>query len=52
MGTYGLGMGLTVYLLTSSKDLAEWVNRKFLSNRLSLGASKRAKWEIALGVAS
>ncbi|AMQ17842.1 cytochrome c biogenesis protein CcdA [Thermococcus peptonophilus] len=51
MGTYGLGMGLTVYLLTSSKDLAEWVNRKFLSNRLSLGASKRAKWEIALGVA-
>ncbi|MDI3476470.1 MAG: hypothetical protein PWQ79_2269 [Thermococcaceae archaeon] len=50
MGTYGLGMGLTVYLLTSSKDLAEWVNRKFLSNRLSLGASRRAKWEIALGV--
>ncbi|AAL80829.1 cytochrome C biogenesis protein [Pyrococcus furiosus DSM 3638] len=50
MGTYGLGMGLTVYLLTSSKDLAEWVNRKFLSNKLSLGASRSAKWEVTLGV--
>lgn len=50
MGTYGLGMGLTVYLLTSSKDLAEWVNRKFLSKKLSLEASKGAKWEVALGV--
>lgn len=50
MGTYGLGMGLTVYLLTASKDLGEWVNRKFLSGRLSLSDSKKAKWEMALGV--
>ncbi|AFL96041.1 cytochrome c-type biogenesis protein [Thermococcus cleftensis] len=49
MGTYGLGMGLTVYLLTASKDLGEWVNRKFLSNRLSLGGRGKARWEIVLG---
>jgi cytochrome c biogenesis protein CcdA len=49
MGTYGLGMGLTVYLLTASKDLGEWVNRKFLSNRLSLKRGSKAKWEIVLG---
>lgn len=49
MGTYGLGMGLTIYLLTSSKDLAEWVNRKFLSNKFSLERSKKAKWEVILG---
>nr|WP_324615371.1 cytochrome c biogenesis protein [Thermococcus thioreducens] len=50
MGTYGLGMGLTVYLLTASKDLGEWVNKKFLSGRLSLGGRSRARWEQALGV--
>ncbi|WP_342764492.1 cytochrome c biogenesis protein CcdA [Thermococcus sp. 21S9] len=50
MGTYGLGMGLTVYLLTASKDLGEWVNRKFLSGRLSLGGKGKARWEQALGV--
>ncbi|NJE00944.1 cytochrome c biogenesis protein [Thermococcus sp. JdF3] len=49
MGTYGLGMGLTVYLLTASKDLGEWVNRKVLSNRLSLKRGAKAKWEIVLG---
>ncbi len=50
MGTYGLGMGLTVYLLMASKDLGEWVNRKLLSGRLSLSGKGRAKWEIILGV--
>ena len=50
MGTYGLGMGLTVYLLMSSKDLGEWVNRKLLSGRLSLGGRKKARWEMALGI--
>lgn len=50
MGTYGLGMGLTVYLLTASKDLGEWVNRKLLSRKLTLGVRKKARWEIALGV--
>ncbi len=50
MGTYGLGMGLTVYLLTASKDLGEWVNRKLLSGRLSLSGRSRARWEQALGV--
>ncbi|NJE61157.1 cytochrome c biogenesis protein [Thermococcus sp. 21S7] len=50
MGTYGLGMGLTVYLLTASKDLGEWVNRKFLSGRLSLSGKGKARWEQALGV--
>ena len=50
MGTYGLGMGLTVYLLTASKDLGEWVNRKFLSGRLSLSGNGKARWEQALGV--
>ncbi|CAD5244438.1 cytochrome c biogenesis protein [Thermococcus camini] len=50
MGTYGLGMGLTVYLLTASKDLGEWVNKKFLSGRLSLSGRSRARWEQALGV--
>jgi len=50
MGTYGLGMGLTVYLLTASKDFGEWINRKFLSGRLSLGGKGRARWEIALGL--
>nr|WP_206203508.1 cytochrome c biogenesis protein [Thermococcus sp. M36] len=49
MGTYGLGMGLTVYLLTASKDLGEWVNRKLLSNRLSLSGRGKARWEIVLG---
>nr|WP_240921918.1 cytochrome c biogenesis protein CcdA [Thermococcus sp. ES12] len=49
MGTYGLGMGLTVYLLTASKDLGGWVNRKVLSNRLSLKRGAKAKWEIVLG---
>lgn len=50
MGTYGLGMGLTVYLLTESKELGGWVNRKFLSGRLSLSGGGKARWEIALGV--
>ncbi|KUH34513.1 cytochrome C biogenesis protein [Thermococcus celericrescens] len=50
MGTYGLGMGLTVYLLTASKDLAEWVKGKLLSGRLSLSGKGRARWEIVLGV--
>ena len=50
MGTYGLGMGLTVYLLTASKDLGEWVNKKFLSGRLSLSGNGRTGWETALGV--
>ena len=50
MGTYGLGMGLTVYLLMSSKDLGEWVNRKLLSGRLSIEGRKKAKWEIVLGI--
>nr|WP_206204280.1 cytochrome c biogenesis protein CcdA [Thermococcus sp. 18S1] len=50
MGTYGLGMGFTVYLLTASKDLGEWVNRKFLSGRLSLSGKGKARWEQALGV--
>ncbi|WP_457751668.1 urease accessory protein UreH domain-containing protein [Thermococcus sp.] len=50
MGTYGLGMGITVYLLTASKDLGEWVNRKFLSGRLSLSGKGKARWEQALGV--
>ncbi len=50
MGTYGLGMGLTVYLLMASKDLGEWVNRKLLSNRLSLSERGRARWEQVLGV--
>ncbi|NJE41930.1 cytochrome c biogenesis protein CcdA [Thermococcus sp. GR6] len=50
MGTYGLGMGLTVYLITTSKDLGDWINRKFLSGRISLGKSGKAKWERALGV--
>ncbi len=49
MGTYGLGMGLTIYLLTASKDLGEWVNRRFFSGKVSLGGSK-ARWEIALGI--
>ncbi|WP_148883625.1 cytochrome c biogenesis protein [Thermococcus aciditolerans] len=49
MGTYGLGMGLTVYLLTASKDLGEWVKGKFLSNRLSLSGKGKARWEIVLG---
>ena len=50
MGTYGLGMGLTVYLLTASKDLGEWVNRKFLSGKISLDRAKKARWELVLGV--
>ncbi len=51
MGTYGLGMGLTVYLLTESKELGGWVNRKFLSGgRLSLSGGGKVRWEIALGV--
>ncbi len=49
MGIYGLGMGLTIYLILSSKDFAEWINKKFLSNRLSLTESKKAKWEKILG---
>lgn len=49
MGIYGLGMGLTIYLILSSKDLAEWINGKFLSNRLSLTKEKKAKWEKILG---
>ena len=50
MGTYGLGMGLTVYLLTASKDLGDWVNRRLLSGRLSLSGKGRARWEIVLGM--
>lgn len=50
MGTYGLGMGLTVYLLTASKDLGEWVNRRFLSGKISLDRAKKARWELVLGV--
>ncbi|WP_297459623.1 cytochrome c biogenesis protein CcdA [Thermococcus sp.] len=50
MGTYGLGMGLTVYLLMSSKDLGEWVNRKLFSGKLGLEGRKKARWEVALGV--
>ncbi|ASJ01468.1 cytochrome C biogenesis protein [Thermococcus gorgonarius] len=49
MGTYGLGMGLTVYLITMSKDLGEWINRKLLSRGVSLGG-KSSKWELALGL--
>ncbi|WP_087036988.1 urease accessory protein UreH domain-containing protein [Thermococcus litoralis] len=50
MGIYGLGMGLTIYLILSSKDLADWINKKFLSNKLSLTREKKAKWEKILGV--
>ncbi|WP_297070148.1 cytochrome c biogenesis CcdA family protein, partial [Thermococcus sp.] len=50
MGTYGLGMGLTVYLLTASKEFGEWINRKLLSGKLSLSGSKKARWEMALGI--
>jgi len=50
MGIYGLGMGLTIYLILSSKDFAEWINKKFLSNRLSLTKEKKAKWEKILGI--
>ncbi|ASJ07297.1 cytochrome C biogenesis protein [Thermococcus pacificus] len=50
MGTYGLGMGLTVYLITMSKDLGEWINRKLLSRGVSLGG-KSSRWELALGLA-
>lgn len=50
MGTYGLGMGLTIYLILSSKDLAEWINEKFLSNRLSLNNGEKANWENILGI--
>ncbi|WP_048147780.1 cytochrome c biogenesis protein CcdA [Palaeococcus ferrophilus] len=49
MGTYGLGMGLTVYLITMSKDLGEWINRKLLSGRISVSAGS-SKWEVAIGV--
>ncbi|WP_338010725.1 urease accessory protein UreH domain-containing protein [Thermococcus litoralis] len=50
MGIYGLGMGLTIYLILSSKDFADWINKKFLSNRLSLTKEKKAKWEKILGI--
>ncbi|MPW38375.1 cytochrome c biogenesis protein [Thermococcus sp. 101 C5] len=50
MSIYGLGMGLTLYLILSSKDLAEWINGKLLSNRLSLTVEKKAKWEKILGI--
>ncbi|AIF69959.1 hypothetical protein PAP_07850 [Palaeococcus pacificus DY20341] len=49
MLVYSLGFGLTLYLLLSSKDLAEWINKKFLSNKISLGERNKAKWELALG---
>lgn len=50
MGIYGLGMGLTIYLILSSKDFADWINKKFLSNKLSLTMEKKAKWEKILGI--
>ncbi len=50
MFVYSLGLGLTLYLILSSKELAEWINRKFLSNKLSLSVSKGRKWEKALGI--
>ncbi|WP_040681475.1 cytochrome c biogenesis protein CcdA [Thermococcus zilligii] len=49
MGTYGLGMGLTVYLITMSRDLGGWINRKLLSRGVSLGG-KNSRWELALGL--
>ncbi|KPU62738.1 cytochrome C biogenesis protein [Thermococcus sp. EP1] len=50
MGVYGVGMGLTIYLIMSSKDLAEWINEKFLSNKLSLDIQQKAKWEKVIGI--
>lgn len=50
MFVYSLGLGLTLYLILSSKELAEWINRKFLSNKLSLSVSKGRKWEKVLGI--
>ncbi|USH00175.1 cytochrome c biogenesis protein [Thermococcus argininiproducens] len=50
MGVYGVGMGLTIYLIMGSKDLAEWINEKFLSNKLSLDIQQKARWEKAIGI--
>ncbi|MBC7094195.1 MULTISPECIES: cytochrome c biogenesis protein CcdA [Thermococcus] len=50
MSVYGLGIGLTIYLLLSSKDLAEWINKKFLSGKISLNEGKKARWEKILGI--
>ncbi|AHF80179.1 urease accessory protein UreH domain-containing protein [Thermococcus paralvinellae] len=49
MFIYALGMGLTFYLILSSKDLAQWINKKFLSNKITLKGSDR-KWEKAIGI--
>ncbi len=49
MFIYALGMGLTFYLILSSKDLAQWINKRFLSNKLTLRSSDR-KLEKAVGI--
>jgi len=47
MGTYGLGMGLMLYLFTTSRDLANWVQKRLFPG---MGFSRKARWEVALGV--